>query len=61
MAPSDLEPFCGDKVLANGAQRMKDSMTHYEWQCAIADGDIGCAMNVMVVHYKSIMRTRFMV
>ncbi|KAI0065339.1 hypothetical protein BV25DRAFT_1836202 [Artomyces pyxidatus] len=25
----------------------RDSMLHYEFQCAIADGDIGCAMNVM--------------
>jgi hypothetical protein len=61
MAPSDSELFCGDQVLANGAQQMKDSMTHYEWQCAIADGDIGRAMNVMAVCHKSIMRARFMV
>jgi hypothetical protein len=43
------EPFTGDQVLANTCRRMKDSMLHYEFQCAISDGDIGRAMNVMAV------------
>lgn len=43
------EPFTGDQILANSCRRMKDSMLHYEFQCAISDGDIGRAMNVMAV------------
>ncbi|KAI0693209.1 hypothetical protein BC835DRAFT_1491070 [Cytidiella melzeri] len=39
----------GDQVLANTILRMRDSMLHYEFQSAIADGDIGRAMNVMAV------------
>ncbi|KAI0700077.1 hypothetical protein BC835DRAFT_1304258 [Cytidiella melzeri] len=39
----------GDQVLANTILRMCDSMLHYEFQSAIADGDIGRAMNVMAV------------
>ncbi|KII90407.1 hypothetical protein PLICRDRAFT_157547 [Plicaturopsis crispa FD-325 SS-3] len=41
--------FVGDQVLANTILRMRDSLIHYEFQCAIADGDIGRAMNVMAV------------
>ncbi|GBE85253.1 hypothetical protein SCP_0704400 [Sparassis crispa] len=41
--------FRGDQVLANTILRMRDSMLHYEFQCAIAEGDIGRAMNVMSV------------
>ncbi|KAI0697445.1 hypothetical protein BC835DRAFT_1413681 [Cytidiella melzeri] len=37
----------GDQVLANTILRMRDSMLHHEFQSAIADGDIGRAMNVM--------------
>jgi len=43
------EPFTGDKTLANSILRMRDSMLHYEFQSAVADGDIGHAMNVMAV------------
>ncbi len=39
----------GDDVLANTILRMRDSMFHYEFQSAIADGDIGRAMNIMNV------------
>lgn len=41
--------FWGDEILANVILRMRDSMFHYEFQCAIAEGDIGRAMNVMAV------------
>ena len=43
------EPFAGDETLANSILRMRDSLLHYEFQSAVADGDIGCAMNVMAV------------
>ncbi|GBE80138.1 hypothetical protein SCP_0213410 [Sparassis crispa] len=43
------EPFPGDQVLANTILHMRDSIIHYEFQCAIADGDIGRAMNVMAI------------
>ncbi|KAI0082974.1 hypothetical protein BDY19DRAFT_901160 [Irpex rosettiformis] len=39
----------GDDVLANTILCMRDSMLHYEFHSAIADGDIGRAMNVMAV------------
>ncbi|KIP02292.1 hypothetical protein PHLGIDRAFT_79355, partial [Phlebiopsis gigantea 11061_1 CR5-6] len=39
----------GDQMLANSILRIRDSMIHYEFQSAIADGDIGRAMNVMNV------------
>jgi hypothetical protein len=39
----------GDQVLANAILRMRDSMTHYEFQHALSDGDIGRALNVMAV------------
>lgn len=39
----------GDQVLGNTLLRMRDSMLHYEFHHAIADGDIGRAMNVMAV------------
>lgn len=45
----ELEPFVGDQVLANTILRMRDSMLHYEFQFAVADGDIGRAMNIMAV------------
>ncbi|PSS06894.1 hypothetical protein PHLCEN_2v3496 [Hermanssonia centrifuga] len=38
-----------DQVLSNTVLRMRDSMLHYEFQHAVADGDIGRAMNVMSV------------
>ncbi|KAF5386775.1 hypothetical protein D9615_001662 [Tricholomella constricta] len=41
------DKFEGDQVLANTILRMRDSVLHYEFQCAIADGDIGRALNVM--------------
>ncbi|KAI0077435.1 hypothetical protein K474DRAFT_1771763 [Panus rudis PR-1116 ss-1] len=37
----------GDHVLSNTILRMRDSMLHYEFQHAIASGDIGRALNVM--------------
>lgn len=40
-----------DQVLANTILRMRDSMLHFEFQSAIADGDIGRAMNVMAVRH----------
>lgn len=45
--------FWGDEILANVILRMRDSMFHYEFQCAVAEGDIGRAMDVMSVrsHY----------
>lgn len=39
----------GDIVLANIILRIRDALLHYEFQWAIADGDIGRAMNVMAV------------
>ncbi|KAI0054820.1 hypothetical protein BV25DRAFT_1816482 [Artomyces pyxidatus] len=42
-------PFIGDRVLANSILRMRDSMLHMEFQYAIADGDIGRAMDIMSV------------
>ncbi|KAI0806322.1 hypothetical protein BC629DRAFT_1590717 [Irpex lacteus] len=39
----------GDDVLANTILRMRDSMLHFEFHSAIADGDIGRAMNIMNV------------
>ncbi|KAI0702349.1 hypothetical protein BC835DRAFT_1303523 [Cytidiella melzeri] len=39
----------GDQVLANTILRMRDIMLHYEFHSAVADGDIGRAMNVMAV------------
>ena len=51
---NDMAPTSGgDRVLANSILRMRDSMLHYEFQCAISDGDIGRAMNVMVVSKHS--------
>ena len=46
---SEHIPPAGDEVLHNTILRMRDSMVHYEFQSAIADGDIGRAMNVMAV------------
>lgn len=49
-APNLDEPtFIGDRVLANTILRMRDSLLHYEFQFAVAEGDIGRAMNVMAV------------
>lgn len=39
----------GDQVLANAVLRMRDSLWHYEFQWAVADGDIGRAMLIMGV------------
>lgn len=47
----DASPFEGDQVLANTGLRMRDSL-HYEFRCAISDGDIGRAMNVMAVSHS---------
>ncbi|TFY69112.1 hypothetical protein EVJ58_g610 [Rhodofomes roseus] len=44
-----VPPFRGDQMLANSILRLLDSMLHYEFQCAIAEGDIGRVMNVMAV------------
>lgn len=41
--------FWGDEKLANVILRMRDSMFHYKFQCATAEGDIGRLMNVMSV------------
>jgi hypothetical protein len=41
----------GDQVLANTILRMRDSMAHYEFQCSIAEGDIGRALNIMAVSF----------
>lgn len=41
--------FWGDERLANVILRMCDSMFHYKFQCATAEGDIGRSMNVMLV------------
>lgn len=46
---SDSSIFDGDQVLANTILRMRDSMVHYEFQAAIADGDIGRVMNIIAV------------
>jgi hypothetical protein len=46
---NSTEPLMGDQVLSNSILRMRDSVLHYEFQCAIADGDIGRVMNVMAV------------
>lgn len=43
------DPLKGDQVFANTILRMRDSILHFEFQLAIADGDIGRAMNVMAV------------
>ena len=52
------EPFEGDWTLANAILRMRDSMMHYEFQSAIADGDIGRAMNIMSVSVVDSLCTR---
>ena len=39
----------GDQVLTNTILRMRDSMTHYEFHHALADSDIGRALNVMAI------------
>ncbi|KAG8793903.1 hypothetical protein FRC12_001205 [Ceratobasidium sp. 428] len=39
--------FRGDHCLANGILRMRDLLWHLEWDYAIADGDIGRAMQIM--------------
>ncbi|QRV81726.1 hypothetical protein RhiJN_09741 [Ceratobasidium sp. AG-Ba] len=41
--------FRGDCVLANSILRLRDSLWHYEFIYAVADGDIGRAMQVMSV------------
>ncbi|KAF8598632.1 hypothetical protein BDV93DRAFT_609737 [Ceratobasidium sp. AG-I] len=41
--------FRGDHVLANSILRLRDSLWHYEFIWAIADGDIGRAMKIMSV------------
>ena len=43
------EHFIGDDTLANSILQMQDAMLHYEFQHAVADGDIGQAMNIMSV------------
>lgn len=48
-AGSRKEPFKGDLSLANRIQRMRDSMLHYSFQTAVADGDIGRVVDVMSV------------
>jgi hypothetical protein len=51
---SEDEPLEGDQILANTILRMRDSMLHYEFQFAIADGDIGRALNVMAVCFLTL-------
>lgn len=48
----DFETCDGDQVLANTILRMRDSLLHYEFQFAVAEGDIGRAMNVMSVSVR---------
>lgn len=46
--------FKGDHVLANSILRLRDSLWHYEFIWATADGDIGRTMQIMAVsihHY----------
>ena len=52
--PVPQESLSGDDVLANTILRMRDSMLHYEFQSAIADGDIGRAMNIMSVRLANL-------
>ncbi|KAJ7230881.1 hypothetical protein C8J57DRAFT_1730455 [Mycena rebaudengoi] len=37
----------GDVILSNAILRLRDCLLHFEFQYAVADGDIGRAMNVM--------------
>ena len=53
-----LRTIEGDQVLANSILRMRDSILHYEFQCAVSDGDIGRAMNVMAVSEHIIRQTK---
>jgi hypothetical protein len=41
--------FRGDHCLANSIIRMRDSLWHFEFNWAVADGDIGRVMQVMSV------------
>ncbi|KAG8730374.1 hypothetical protein FRC11_006856 [Ceratobasidium sp. 423] len=41
--------FTGDHCLANSILRLRDLLWHYEFNWAVADGDIGRVMNIMVV------------
>ncbi|KAG8722535.1 hypothetical protein FRC09_006111 [Ceratobasidium sp. 395] len=47
VSPEQLKGFRGDHCLANSIVRLRDSLWHYEFVYAIADGDIGRAMKVM--------------
>ncbi|THH04412.1 hypothetical protein EW146_g10186 [Bondarzewia mesenterica] len=55
LSAAAYDQFCkrraipGDQVLADAILRMRDSMLHYEFQCAVAEGDIGRVMNIMSV------------
>lgn len=49
--PPAKPDFRGDQVLANTILRMRDSLMHYEFQFAVAGGDIGRAMNIMAVRF----------
>lgn len=57
-SPSELlSPLAqeGDTVLANTILRMRDSMLHYEFQSAVADGDIGRVLNIISVSEYNIL------
>ncbi|KAG8723858.1 hypothetical protein FRC09_001437 [Ceratobasidium sp. 395] len=47
--PSTTEDFRGDHCLANSILRLRDLLWHFEFNWAVADGDIGRAMKVMSV------------
>ncbi|KAG8695907.1 hypothetical protein FRC08_007495 [Ceratobasidium sp. 394] len=47
VSPDQLKGFRGDHCLANSIIRMRDSLWLFEYLYAIADGDIGRAMQVM--------------
>ena len=49
LSSAELEGFKGDHCLANSILRLRDSPWHYEFNWAIADGDIGRAMQIMFV------------
>ncbi|KAF8605760.1 hypothetical protein BDV93DRAFT_438162, partial [Ceratobasidium sp. AG-I] len=49
LSSAELEGFKGDHCLANFILRLRDSLWHYEFNWAIADGDIGRAMQIMFV------------
>ncbi|KAF8596322.1 hypothetical protein BDV93DRAFT_572129 [Ceratobasidium sp. AG-I] len=47
--PSEIQGFRGDHCLANSILRMRDSLWHFEFNWAVADGDIGRVMQIMSV------------